>query len=144
MTPGTPSVRWPARTIEERFFEKTCPEPNTGCLLWTAALNECGYGEFKFAHRVRQLAHRVAFFIAYGRWPQPQALHRCDTPACVNIAHLFEGTDLDNARDKMAKGRDWQSSVTHCPRGHAYDEVNTALYGGRRYCRTCNRERKRT
>jgi hypothetical protein len=32
---------------------------------------------------------------------------------------------------------------THCPQGHAYDEANTRYAGGRRYCRTCGRERAR-
>jgi hypothetical protein len=34
-----------------------------------------------------------------------KVLHRCDIPACVNVEHLFLGTDQDNARDRAAKGR---------------------------------------
>jgi hypothetical protein len=33
--------------------------------------------------------------------PGFQALHTCDYPSCVNKEHLYEGTDKDNARDRM-------------------------------------------
>lgn len=32
-------------------------------------------------------------------------MHRCDTPRCLNVDHLFVGTQADNVADKMAKGR---------------------------------------
>jgi len=35
-------------TPEERFFDKISPEPNSGCWLWTAGVDSCGYGNFKF------------------------------------------------------------------------------------------------
>jgi len=32
-------------------------------------------------------------------------LHRCDVRCCINPAHLFLGTNHDNVKDKVAKGR---------------------------------------
>lgn len=35
-----------------------------------------------------------------------------------------------------------QSSRTHCPQGHPYDEENTCWSGGRRHCLQCGRDRR--
>ena len=32
-------------------------------------------------------------------------MHSCDTPRCVNPAHLSQGTQADNAHDRDRKGR---------------------------------------
>lgn len=34
-----------------------------------------------------------------------KVLHHCDNRACIEIAHLFLGTDADNSRDKLSKNR---------------------------------------
>jgi hypothetical protein len=35
-----------------------------------------------------------------------------------------------------------ETSKTHCPQGHPYDEANTRWYRNHRYCRACSRNRK--
>ena len=48
----------------------------------------------------------MAFKAANGSIPEgAHILHRCDTPLCVNPAHLFAGSHLDNMRDMCSKGR---------------------------------------
>lgn len=102
----------------ERFYAKVdkngpipahCPELGP-CHVWTACRLADGYGRFSIGSRTEGTrrtapAHRVAFFLAHGRWPEPLACHHCDNRGCVNTAHLFEGDDADNAADMVAKGR---------------------------------------
>lgn len=78
------------------------------CWMWTAAKDRNGYGLFKFGdtHRVTRGAHRVAYFVANDELPKGMLVcHRCDNPGCVNPAHLFLGSYLDNSRDCFSKGR---------------------------------------
>lgn len=73
------------------------------CHSWTGATVEGGRGVI-WHGRNNVYAARVAWLLRYGRWPE-QALHKCDNPNCVRVEHLFEGSCLDNMRDKVAKGR---------------------------------------
>ena len=54
--------------------------------------------------RVNILAHRVAFFLIHGRWPK-STRHTCDIPLCIRPKHLKEGTQADNIRDALQRGR---------------------------------------
>lgn len=79
------------------------------CWLWTGALNAYGYGQISRPGKRggNVTAHRAIFELHSGG-PIPDGLfvlHRCDTPKCVNPAHLFLGTQADNIADMMAKGR---------------------------------------
>ena len=110
----------------DRFFANVEPEPMSGCWLWIGARLPRGYGGLTMQRRKRY-AHRVAWELRRG--PIPPGLfvcHRCDTPACVNPAHLFLGTHTANMRDRVRKGR--LASGENTPRGerHRQSKVTAA------------------
>lgn len=95
----------------KRFWDKVLKVEN-GCWEWQAARDKDGYGKFG-QNRKDLRAHRVAYKLMVDEIPDGvHVLHRCDNPPCCNPDHLFLGTNTDNMRDKMAKGRDnsWKVS----------------------------------
>jgi hypothetical protein len=93
----------PRKTIFARFWAKV--EKTEGCWLWTGSLDTHGYGSLFWGGTTRR-ASRVSLILA-GRPPPDGMLvcHTCDNPRCVRPEHLFLGTNLDNARDCIRKGR---------------------------------------
>ena len=106
------------RSLAERFWSKVdkngpVPEhrPELGpCWIWTGDHLKRGYGLLSFGRgptRKRILAHRISWELHYGRLPEgkPFVCHTCDNPPCCRPDHLFAGSDADNQRDMVAKGR---------------------------------------
>jgi hypothetical protein len=120
----------------ERFVRR---DASTECWLWVGALNSKGYGVFSVSGR-NALAHRLSYEHHVG--PIPVGLdidHLCRVRSCCNPAHLEPVTRGENIR--RGSGAAFWRAKTHCPAGHAYTPENTKLYEGRRYCRTCARDR---
>ena len=93
----------PSKTLEERFWSKV--DKSGDCWIWTAYKRPDGYGQFGF-EGTQHKAHRVSWVLANGTIPEGlHVLHRCDVRECVNPEHLFLGTNTDNMRDMIEKGR---------------------------------------
>ncbi len=98
--PGHNSRRDPGWLAEDRGYD-------TPCHIWQGVLDAWGYGRSPMRDRMRRpRAHRLAWTVVNGPIPGDlRVLHHCDQPACVNVEHLFLGTDADNMADMVAKGR---------------------------------------
>lgn len=79
-----------------------------GCLLWQRSKDEHGYGRLTIYGKPEK-AHHLAWILTHGPIPDSLCvLHDCpggDNPSCINPAHLWLGTLMDNSHDMIAKGR---------------------------------------
>lgn len=131
------------RTALQRFWLKVDITPT--CWNWTGYRLPSGYGTMGRGTKAegKMYAHRFSYEQFIGPIPDDCVVcHRCDNPRCVRPAHLFIGTQGDNLRDMVSKGRErpWNREIDACKRGHAFTPENTRLSNGKRVCRTYHRE----
>lgn len=103
--PVLPAIAGAPRPVAPRFWARVERRGPRECWPWTGPPSDWGYGLIRIASHI-YIASRVAWTLA--KKTEPGSLlvcHRCDNPLCCNPAHLFLGTDGDNHRDMMAKGR---------------------------------------
>ena len=86
----------------ERWLSK-CKRNEAGCLIWPGRSGS-GYAYLRVEGKFLKVS-RIILEKKLGRPLQHLALHKCDNPACVEEAHLFEGTQQENVRDAFKKGR---------------------------------------
>lgn len=103
---------WRVR-LSVRFWAKVNKEPGQGpngdCWEWQGASDKRGYGSFPAIRPEEgfntRRAHTVSYLLAKGPTNGLNVCHSCDNPRCVNPAHLWLGTQLQNMRDASQKGR---------------------------------------
>ena len=90
--------------IIQRFHARTKLNEDNGCIEWNAGKSS-GYGVFRYQNKA-YLAHRFSYEINKGLIPDGMFIcHKCDNRLCINIDHLFIGTNEDNMKDMASKGR---------------------------------------
>lgn len=92
----------------QRFWNRVDVRGPNECWVWLGSV--CGsksiYGNVAYHGRL-QKSHRVAYELMHGLIPKGMcACHHCDNRLCCNPSHIFIGTQKDNVRDMMQKGRD--------------------------------------
>lgn len=118
-------------TVEkfERYVDRS-----GNCWVWTGYRYSNGYAVIT-AGQKQVLCHRWSYEHHVGPIPDGLVIdHLCRNKACVNPGHLEPVTPRENTRRAMR---------THCVNGHPFDDENTWVYRGKRYCRECRRVRCR-
>ena len=92
------------RTHRRRNIQYTIDENN--CWVCTSHTKDlCGYPLMYIDGKLQTLS-RYIYRTYKGEIPEGMyVLHTCDNPNCINPEHLYLGTQLDNMRDMVNKGR---------------------------------------
>lgn len=107
-------------SLNERFVGKIQKGGLDDCWPWLAGCDADGYGRFKVGHWVVK-AHRMAYELFKGKIPAGlQIRHSCDNPPCCNPAHLLLGTNFDNMRDKIERGRQGIENISKALKGKPF------------------------
>ena len=88
---------------EQNFFDKISMIPG-GCHEWLGLVSGNGYGRFNINGKTHY-AHRVAWALEHGRWPDDQVNHHCDNKSCTKPEHLYDGTTSQNMIDAIQRNK---------------------------------------
>lgn len=152
-------LSWSKRQVDPilRFWQKVNIQDNgswlwqtdgkNSCWLWQASCNAGGYGKFG-VNRESVLAHRFVYEYFRGKISESLDLdHLCRNHLCVNPWHLEPVPKVVNIRrgEVVNSNRRRGHAITHCPKGHPYDEQNTYWDPKHinRHCKICRLERER-
>lgn len=109
---GAPSTRRTPKPEPEKSAGALCLRLADGlesadegkCWIFNTPHGERGYGILNVYGKLVS-SHRLAYQLAKGPIPKGKyILHSCDTPACINPAHLRAGTAKENMQDYRERG----------------------------------------
>lgn len=100
-----------AALTKEMIMERSIPEPNSGCWIWTRGAGSSGYGHVSSSIT----AHTASYLVFKGKLPddQPVVRHTCHNRLCVNPDHLIPGTHKQNTEDGFKSGNMDNSWARH-------------------------------
>jgi len=104
------------KIFDDAFWAQVTLNEGDGCWIWEGRKyntqgkrDQGGYGHItrRLVHKSPIPTHKYAWYLYYGYYPSRWEFvcHKCDTPSCVRIDHLFLGTTQENTADRQAKGR---------------------------------------
>ena len=131
---GNPSVKFSRGSLEEKLDSRTDRRAPHECWPWLGTMRG-SYGVMK--HEGKDVAaHRLVFYRYNDYFPEV-VRHTCDTPECVNPAHLLPGNQQDNVNDRVERGRSAISPGRSNPNARyteeELDEVRTLRRRGLTY-----------
>ena len=95
----------PTARMVMRFYRHVRPATYSNCVLWTGALDQKGYGNFRCSLMPGGTikAHRFSWLMTGGILPPGKQLdHRCRNRRCVNPNHLRLMNGDDHGRESAA------------------------------------------
>lgn len=121
----------------QRFWTKV-EIVDTNCWEWLGSCAGNGYGQVYMSNK-HWKTHRLSYLFYYGYLDSELTIdHLCRNKKCVNPTHLELVTQrINNLRSDNITAIN--SRKTHCKRGHEFNETNTRIWKGGRFCRKCVR-----
>lgn len=123
--------------------------PRKGTVGGLLTLNQDIYGYFRASIRVSGkqrggLVHRLVLEAFVGSGNGLECRHLDGDPTNNRLDNLRWGTHAENMRDMVRHGSHPNRMMTHCIRGHPFDESNMYVaVDGYRRCRACDRRKTR-
>lgn len=96
-------------TLADRLWDRVDRSGGPdACWEWSGYRTRRGYGQIGEGRTIHP-THRVAWEQTHQAKVLPGFVvrHDCDNPPCCNPSHLRLGTDADNVRDMIDRGRAW-------------------------------------
>ena len=91
-------------------LENYMPITESGCHVYLGTVKNSGYANIKIEGKTYRL-HRVSYEFYKGIIPENLLVrHTCDIKCCINPAHLILGTNKDNSKDMVRRGRSAKGS----------------------------------